>query len=1009
MTFGESTSSVVGEEVLVEFLAELAADRVAGCAHPLRHYLTRFAGHEEIVAREFVRAERGSSSWGAPRPLPDRIGPYEIVRELGRGGQAVVYLAEDRAGHGPVALKVLTGRWLGGHSESVLRLRREARALSRLDHPGICEILRIEADAELPYIVMGYHEGEDLARRLARARTGAGPRPLMDVSAAVGLIEQVARALHAAHEHGLVHRDVKPGNVLVSPEGRPVILDFGLALDGEADASSLTRSGELFGTLPYMSPEQLDRGSADVDRRTDVYSLGVTLFELLTLRRPFRAPSRQALFQRILEAEPPDPRKYDPRVSSDLAAVLQAALEKDPARRYATAEALADDLGRVRSGQRVSVRPIGSARRTLRRLRREPVLCALLVLAIASAGLVGFFVSEWPKIRQADRKLENERRQARHEELLADGFLALGEGRARDALLTLQTAVRATPDSVEGVAGIALAHLNLGDPASAHRFLEDRPELRRRHPTLDLFRADALRALGAADLAAEIEERHAQERPRTAVGWFLLGQRSGHRAQRNVDIPGFKDALAHFTAAVRHPGNDRALYHFMRATTASMSRDREAALEAARILETRWRDSATAWFYVGIALSNFDQEASLRALARSLEMDPDRARTLTFQGVVLAEAGRFSEAVSVLLRSVALEPDVARHRGVLGVTLLRAKKPAQALPWLEAAVRLDPDIAPARYGLALAYRALGRHDDAVAAYREMVRREPRGLPAWLGLARTLLDSGDAEGALVAAMRVLELDPENVHARCLEGRCHQRCSRFDAAIGAYRRVLASDPEHAEAMCRLGHALLHAWEFEDAVHWLRRGHEQGSRRGNWKLDSARWLSDAESLARHAGPLRRSIESDPALRRGGDFASLARHALRLGDPTTAIRAFRRAIDDAPRTAEDPTCRLRFEAARAATRAAASPATSVRTRRRLLRQAVDWLDDELSAWERRLVRAPGDHPKLRAYVAEWNSSADLAALRDPESLEGTTAADADLCSDLWSRAADLARVVRR
>jgi len=215
-----------------------------------------------------------------------RVGPYRLVRELGRGGQAIVWLAEDSRIGRQVALKMLPHLGPGGE-EALRRFRREAEVAARLEHPGICSVFEAEIDHGTPYIAMRYVAGETLARRLAVARDAQAAPPdrgaLRDLAL---LFEKAARALHAAHEAGIVHRDVKPANLMITPEGEPVVLDFGLAREDDASAPALSLTGEVSGTPAYMSPEQMT-GRSRPDRRTDVWSLGIALYEAATLAHPF--------------------------------------------------------------------------------------------------------------------------------------------------------------------------------------------------------------------------------------------------------------------------------------------------------------------------------------------------------------------------------------------------------------------------------------------------------------------------------------------------------------------------------------------------------------------------------------------------------------------------------------------------------------------------------------------------------------------------------------------------
>ncbi len=341
---------------------------------------------------------------------PDRIGPYRILGLLGRGGQGVVYRAlDDRLGR-EVALKVLDEL----STEGLARLQREARVTSRLDHPGLCTIFESGRDGDRAFLAMRLVDGESLAEQLRLDSSGdlaRAPRiplpPGGDSSRHTPRSEsqdrldrllrwfaEAAHALHAAHEVGLLHRDVKPGNLMIDRNGSAVVLDFGLARDQHQLGAGLTAASALLGTPEYMAPEQIDRrqDSPEPDARADVWGLGVCLFESLARELPFEGASWSQLTRRILEAPVPNPRRRNRLVSADLRAVVEAALEKDPDRRYRSARELAEDLERVRTGQTVHARRTGPAGRLVRWARRNvrqlsaATLVILLVVLLVATG-----------------------------------------------------------------------------------------------------------------------------------------------------------------------------------------------------------------------------------------------------------------------------------------------------------------------------------------------------------------------------------------------------------------------------------------------------------------------------------------------------------------------------------------------------------------------------------------------------------------------------------------------
>lgn len=402
-------------------------DILSGGMKPLEQYLEIFAEDRELVQEEYALIQRktltGTGGRGTDSDESD-IGPYRVVEELGRGGQGVVYLAEDRELSRRVALKVLRHVEVTDSDSSFLRFRREVQATSRLDHPGICSVFSAGVHEGLPYIAMRYVEGETISARIAASKgaddtlriRGAKGQELDKQSAGssshrteienvVSLLEMAARALHVAHEAGVVHRDIKPSNIMVTPSGQPVVLDFGLATELDESSPSITRSGDLFGTLAYMSPEQLLAHRVQLDRRTDVYSLGVTLYEWLTLQRPFDAPTREGLYQAIQTKEPQDPRRLNSAISSDLRIVLSTAMEKDRDRRYQSALDFAEDLRRVREKQPIQARPVGPLLRLRRWAQRNPAVAAAVAVAFLCLA-VGLTTTLIQKAR-ADRHLED--------------------------------------------------------------------------------------------------------------------------------------------------------------------------------------------------------------------------------------------------------------------------------------------------------------------------------------------------------------------------------------------------------------------------------------------------------------------------------------------------------------------------------------------------------------------------------------------------------------------------
>jgi tetratricopeptide (TPR) repeat protein len=620
-----------------------------------------------------------------PRPPLPSVPGYTLVRELGRGGMGVVYLAQQLRLNRSVAVKMPP---VGLGDEEWLRFRTEAEAAARLQHPHIVQVHETGEHQGRPYLVMELVEGGSLAQKLAQAPLAARP--------AAELLETLARAIHYAHERGVIHRDLKPANVLLTADGTPKVSDFGLAKrlteplsrEGEPPGPR-TQTGAILGTPSYMAPEQAAGRGKEAGPATDVYALGAVLYECLTGRPPFRGATALETTEQVLHDDPVSLRKLQPGVPRDLETVCLKCLAKEPPRRYASAALLADDLRRQLDGKPVTARPVSRAERVWRWARRKPrdatlVVFGLLALLLAGGVWLWQVRSQEERDRQALEAQQERDRQAM--EALSQAISLHRQARKEDDPAkwpAMWTRARELAQHAEKLLEQGSGHPELAVPVRA---------------LLQELRGDDIDRWGR-DRAAQTE----------------LARDHASRREWNK-------AAACYDRVLNLAPTEAGHFWFEYAAVLLLSGDREGYRKAcARMLQHCGETPQLRAYHVAractLAPGSVADPAALGRLADKelREENPEEFWSLTERAALLYRAGKFQEAVPLLEKSLEAEPK--QGRAVLNWL------------WLALAKQRLGQAEEARRWLDRAANWLDQYKDGLAAYPE----EPLGfhLHNWL--------------------------------------------------------------------------------------------------------------------------------------------------------------------------------------------------------------------------------------------------------------------------------------
>jgi tetratricopeptide (TPR) repeat protein len=860
---------------------------------------------------------------------------------------------------------------------------------------------------------------------------------------------QAALALEHAHALGVIHRDIKPANLLIDLGGNLWITDFGLArLQGSGE---LTATGDLIGTLRYMSPEQALAQRIGVDHRTDVYSLGMTLYELLTLEPAFGSRDRSELLRQIAFEEPRRPQLLNTALPTDLETIVLKAIAKNPMERYATAQELADDLERFLDDKPIRARRPSLFDRTIKWSRRHRTAVAtgtagVLVALAVLAGSVGWVVRD-RAARRAETRREvvravEQARRLRAGSQWADALAAAERaeglllGNAADEQLHRLVSALAADLEEDRRDRRVLARLEEADMAGSRvNVAEHRLSTEQAVPEYDgAFREYGIdwRSMPPENAAARIAGKATEFR--LALIAFLdkwesqLGARSARDQQQQAWLATMLGAIdpdpwrARIREAVRRKDFE-ALAKLADAPELAEQSPltlqrlgwllceragrRELGIAVLRRAQARYVSdfwiNGTLGQQLRIA-SPPRREEAVRFCSVAVALQPSNAGALVNLANALKDQGNLDEAVACYRKAIDQRGDYADAYNNLGAALQDQGKLDLAVAALRTAITLRPDFTNAYNNLGSVLQDRGQLDEALAVYRKVIAIHADSANTHNNMASVFILQEKSDEAIAEYREALRRKPDLVLARLNLAMFLKELGKREESIGEYRKLIETKPDLAMAHCYLGLALRDNDQFALALAHLKRGHELGVRSPRWQLPSGEWIAECTHQIELETRLPRVLAGQQAVadaRERVSFGEVCYHKRRF---ERATRFYEEALAQEPGLADDARSGLRYSAACCAALAgsgAGRDAGALRPEERARRraQARDWLRAELSRLARELeIAAPSARATAARTLQHWLIDSDLNGLRDADYLAKLPAPERNECTELWA-----------
>jgi tetratricopeptide (TPR) repeat protein/tRNA A-37 threonylcarbamoyl transferase component Bud32 len=995
---------------------------------PLRHALELVADSDLHASLAHVPARGGEAdpsltcdfAVGMPTSSGQR---FRVLRPHARGGLGEVFVARDEELDREVALKEIQPEH-ADRAEHRSRFLLEAKVTGGLEHPGIVPVYGLGAYPDgRPFYAMRLIRGDSLKEAVERFHKADVPgrdvgERTLSLRGLLGRFVGVCNAIAYAHSRGVLHRDLKPANVMLGPYGETLVVDWGLAKavgraegistaaeetlrPSSADGVTPTVLGQVVGTPAYMSPEQAAGRLDKMGPESDIYSLGATLYCLLTGRAPIEGSTAGEVLRQVQKGSFAPPRQVKPSVPAALEAICLKAMALQPEDRYSTARALADDIEHYLADEPVAAYREPWRVRSGRWVRRHKPAVAASAAVVVLLLLGGGAFAWWRNAQvQAGRE-----RDARNAEavaaLLGQGEEALKASDAAKAQVALEAARKRSAEGGAQEQARRLGRLDadlalLRDLDAVDQFRWTVVVTKRPDPAVVVRRTRAaLRRFGADPEAASVDAAAARvpasavlERIVTALDRLLRQEKAAEvrAVLRRVDADPYRDAVRDAVL-----GDDRA-----------------------KVVELAGQKAALEQPPGFVAFLGEYEEIPVARRRQLLEAAVSRRpgdlgllMTLGSTYPIDQQDGA-NERLRWYQAAVAAAPDKVAALNGLGVALSDKGQVDEAIACFQKAIVLDTKFAYAHHNLGVARWRKGQADEAIACFRNAIALDPKDAYAHDGLGVARWHKGQVDEAIACFHKAIALDPKHAEAHSNLGVALSGKGQQDEAIACFQKAIALEPKHATAHTNLGSVLASQGRFAESLAAYKRGHELGTKQLGWPYPSAEWVRQAEAKAALEAKLPAFLAGE--FRPGDSKERLGLAAVcegkKLRHAATGLYAAAFAAD--PKLADDLNASHRYNAACNAALAAAGQGQDGaqlddKEQRRLRQQARDWLRADLNSWAKQIQTGPARTQAAVGQLRHWQEDADLISLRDPAALEKLPEAERAECKRLWAEVAAL------